>query len=408
VLIVGGGFGGLETAKGLARTSAEVVLLDAKNHHCFQPLLYQVATAALSPADIAWPIRYILRGQENLTVLMQEVQGIDTARRVVLTGDVELAFDWLVIATGATHSYFGHEAWAENAPGLKTIEDAIQIRRRVLLAFEQAEATADPEERERLLTFIIVGGGPTGVELAGDLAELAQKVLARDFRRSDPKRAHILLLEAGPRLLAAFPERLSDYARRELERMQVKVRTETMVEALNERMVSADGERIAAGTILWAAGVHASPAAAWLGAKSDRNGRVLVESDLSVPGLPYVFVVGDVAAVTGPDGQLVSGLAPAAKQMGRHVARMIRARLDGKTGTGPFRYRDEGSLATIGRKSAIVKFGRLELTGYIGWLFWSIVHIYFLIGLRSRIFVALSWAFSYLTFQRGARLITRG
>jgi NADH:ubiquinone reductase (H+-translocating) len=408
VVIVGGGFGGLEAAKGLARTSAEVVLVDAKNHHCFQPLLYQVATAALSPTDIAWPIRYIMRGQENLTVLMQEVRSIDMARRVVLTGDGEIAFDWLVIATGAAHSYFGHEAWAESAPGLKTIDDAIRIRRRILLAFEQAEAAADPAERERLLTFIIVGGGPTGVELAGDVAELARRALPPDFHRSDPKRARILLLEAGPRLLADFPERLSDYARRELERMQVTVRTETAVEAVNERSVSANGQKIAAGTILWAAGVHASPAAAWLGAKADRNGRVLVEPDLSAPSLPFVFVVGDVAAVAGSDGQLVPGLAPAAKQMGRYVAQVIRSRLDGKIVSAPFRYRNMGSLATIGRSSAIVKLGRLELTGYAGWLFWCFAHIYLLISLRSRIFVSLSWAFSYLTFQRGARLITRG
>ncbi len=407
VVIVGGGFGGLSAARGLARTPVEVLLVDAHNHHCFQPLLYQVATAALAPSDIAWPIRHVLRRQANATVLMTSVLGVDADRRIVSTSQGQFAFDWLVLATGATHSYFGHDAWERNAPSLKTIEDAISIRGRVLKAFESAEASDDPDERARLLTFAIVGGGATGVELAGALAELARHTLPKEFRRADPSRARILLLEAGPKLLPSFPERLSDFALRELARMGVEVRTRTMVEDLGPGAIVADGQRIdIGGAILWAAGVRSSPAGHWLEMDCDASGRARVEADLSAPGRPNVFIIGDAAAAIGPEGRQAPGLAPAAKQMGEYVARTIRARVTGKPAPGPFRYRDEGSLATIGRNSAIVKIGPLSFTGFPGWVFWSAAHIYFLIGLRSRFFVAASWAWSYLSFQRGARLIT--
>jgi len=407
VVIVGGGFGGLSAARGLARAPVEVLLIDAHNHHCFQPLLYQVATAALAPSDIAWPIRHVLRRQANATVLMASVLGVDADRRIVSTSQGQFAFDWLVLATGATHSYFGHDAWERNAPSLKTIEDAISIRGRVLKAFESAEASDDPDERARLLTFAIVGGGATGVELAGALAELARHTLPKEFRRADPSRARILLLEAGPKLLPSFPERLSDFALRELARMGVEVRTRTMVEDLGPGAIVADGQRIdIGGAILWAAGVRSSPAGHWLDMACDASGRARVEADLSAPGRPSVFIIGDAAAAVGPEGRQAPGLAPAAKQMGEYVARTIRARVAGKPAPGPFRYRDEGSLATIGRNSAIVKIGPVSFTGFPGWVFWSAAHIYFLIGLRSRFFVAASWAWSYLSFQRGARLIT--
>jgi len=408
VVIVGGGFGGLAAALALARAPVDVLLIDAQNHHCFQPLLYQAATAALAPSDIAWPIRHILRGQANATVLMASVQAVDADQRMVSTSAGVFAFDFLILATGTTHSYFGHDAWEAFAPALKTIEDATAIRSRTLKAFERAEASDDPEERARLLTFAIIGGGPTGVELAGALAELARRTLPPEFRRSSPCRARILLLEAGPRLLPTFPKTLSEVARRALTRRGVEVLTETMVEDVSEGAIVAGGRRIdIGGPILWAAGVRSSPAGAWLGAPCDRSGgRTRVEPDLTAPGRPNIFVIGDAAAA-GPDGGQAPGLAPAAKQMGKYVARVIRARLGDKPAPGPFRYRDEGSLATIGRNSALVKIGPVTLTGFPGWVFWSAAHIYFLIGARSRFFVALSWAWSYVSFQRGARLITR-
>ena len=404
VVIVGAGFGGLEAAKSLARVPVEVIVVDRQNHHCFQPLLYQVATAALSPADVAWPIRHILRKQENATVLMAEVRGIDTAKRVVHADSISIPYDYLVLATGATHSYFGHDEWAELAPGLKRIEDATRIRRRILIAFERAELATDEAERRRLLTFAIVGGGATGVEMAGAISEVARQSLAKDFRRIDPTAARIMLIEAGPRIMPTLPENLSDYVRRTLAKKGVEVMTSTLVTACDARGVEFEHGRLDAGTVIWAAGVVASPAARWLNAAYDRAGRVLVNPDLSVPGHSHVFVVGDTAAVAGQPG--IPGTAPPAKQMGAYVGRLIAARVAGRPPPPPFRYRHLGDLATIGRHAAVVKLGRLELTGFLGWLFWSLVHIYFLIGVRDRFIVAFTWLWDYVTFQRGARLIT--
>ena len=399
VVIIGAGFGGIEAAKALRRAPVNVTLIDRQNHHCFQPLLYQVATAALSPADIAWPVRHILRGQDNVTVLMAEVSGIDTAeRRVVLTGADPVPYDTLVVATGATHSYFGHDEWGQFAPGLKRIVDATRIRRNILLAFERAELTHDEAERKRLLTFAIVGGGATG-------AEIARLTLLKDFRRIDPSSARIVLLEAGPRILPTLPPDLSDYAARSLTRKGVEVKTSTRVTICDPRGVDTDQGRIDAGTVIWAAGVTASPAATWLGVEADRAGRVLVGPDLAVPGRPEIFVVGDTALAKNANGQTAPGVAPAAKQMGRYVGKLIAARLAGKT-LQPFRYRHPGDLATIGRRAAVVQFNRIHLTGFVGWLFWSVVHIYFLIGLRYRFLVAFMWLWDFVTFHRGARLIT--
>ena len=404
VVVVGAGFGGLEAAKSLSRVAVDVTVIDRQNHHCFQPLLYQVATAALSPADVAWPIRHILRKQENATVLMAEVRSIDTDGRVIYTDSISVPYDYLVLATGATHSYFGHEEWAEVAPGLKRIEDATRIRRRILIAFEQAEFATDAIERRRLLTFAIVGGGPTGVEMAGAISEVARQSLAKDFRHIDPTAARIVLIEAGPRIMPTLPENLSDYVRRTLGNKGVEVMTSTRVTACDARGVELEHGRLDAGTVIWAAGVVASPAARWLNAEHDRAGRVLVNPDLSVPGHPNVFVIGDTAAVADQPG--IPGTAPPAKQMGAYVGRLIAARVAGRTPPPPFRYRHLGDLATIGRHAAVVKLGRLELTGFLGWLFWSLVHIYFLIGVRDRFIVAFTWLWDYLTFQRGARLIT--
>jgi NADH:ubiquinone reductase (H+-translocating) len=407
VIIVGGGFAGISAAQALAGAGANILILDSRNHHCFQPLLYQVATAALASPDVAWPIRYIMRGRNDVTVLMLTVEGVDTPRKTVKTRIGEIDYDFLIVASGATHSYFGHEEWATLAPGLKSVDDATSIRRRLLLAFERAEASVTPEERARELTFVIVGGGPTGVELAGAISELARRTLPPEFHRADPGAAHILLLEAGPRILPTFSERLSDYARRALARMGVDVRTDTPVEAVHEGLVVAGGQDIEAGAILWAAGVRASPAANWLGVNCGRDGRIEVAPDLTVPSLPDVYVVGDLALVKGPNGTSVPALAASAKQMGWYAGRAVRRRLNGKPPRKRFRYRDHGSLATIGRKAAIVKLGRLELTGFVGWLFWSVAHVYFLINLRSRLFVAISWIAAYFTYHRGARLITR-
>jgi NADH dehydrogenase len=405
IVIVGAGFGGLETATALARAPVDVVVIDQQNHHCFQPLLYQVATAALSPADVAWPIRSMLRRQSNVRVVMARVTGVDTAARRVHTDSISVAYDFLVIATGATHSYFGHDEWAPVAPGLKRIEDATDIRRRFLLAFERAELSSDPAEQRRLLTFVIVGGGATGVEMAGAMAEVARQTLQHDFRRIDPRSSRIVLLEAGPRLLPTFTEGLSAYAKRSLERMGVEVVLSARVTGCDETGVSLGNERVDASTVIWAAGVTASPAAAWLQAEHDRAGRIKVAPDLSVPGRPDIYAIGDTAAVQDRSGQPVPGIAPAAKQMGRYVGRLIAARLAGESAPAPFAYRHAGDLATIGRKAAVVKLGRLTLTGFVGWVFWSVVHIYFLIGVRNRLVVAVTWLWSYLTFKRGARLI---
>jgi NADH dehydrogenase len=406
VLIVGAGFGGLEAAKALRRAAASVTVIDRQNHHCFQPLLYQVATAALSPADIAWPIRHILRSQRNATVLMEEVIAVDAQRKCLRTNYGEIAYDYLVIATGATHSYFGHDDWETVAPGLKSIEDGTRIRRSILIGFERAEATSNRAEQDRLLTFVIVGGGATGVEMAGAIAEIARQTLAKDFRRIDPRAARIVLIEAGPRLLPTFPPDLSEYVRATLTKAGVNVKTGTMVTKCDKGGVDTSGGRIDACTIIWAAGVVASPAAHWLGVEADRAGRVKVESDLSLPGHPEIFIVGDTATVNDANGRPVPGIAPAAKQMGQYVGRLIAARIAGGTNGKPFRYRHQGDLATIGRRAAVVKVGRLQLKGFVGWIFWSVAHIYFLIGLRYRFMVAFTWFWDYLTFQRGARLIT--
>ncbi len=407
VVILGAGFGGLEASRALARAPAEVTLLDRHNHHLFQPLLYQVATAALSPGDIAWPVRAIFRSQRNVTVLMAEATALAPEARVVRTADGSaIPYDALVLATGATHSYFGHDEWAPVAPGLKTIDDATAIRRRLLLAFERAERSGDAAERRRLLTFVVIGGGPTGVELAGAMVELARHAMPRDFRRIDPAMARVVLIEAGPRLLATFPEELSAKARLSLERMGVQVLTGTLVTGCDAGGVTCGEERIAASTVVWAAGVIASPAGAWIGAPQDRARRIQVGPDLSVPGHPDIFAIGDLAAVTDAKGRPVPGNAPAAKQMGRYVGRLLAARARGEAPPPPFAYRHHGDLATIGRRSAVVSLDSIRLTGLIGWWFWGIAHVWYLIGFRSRVVVSFEWLWSYLTLQRGARLIT--
>jgi NADH:ubiquinone reductase (H+-translocating) len=405
VVIVGAGFGGLFAAQALADTPVDVTVIDRHNYHLFQPLLYQVATAGLSPADIAWPVRSILRRQANATVLLGEVTGVDTQTRDVLVGGRRVRYDWLVLATGARHAYFGHDDWEGVAPGLKRIEDATDIRARVLLAFERAEAEPDPAKRRGLLSFIVVGGGPTGVELAGALAELARRALARDFRRIDPRGARIVLLEAGPRILPTFPETLSAVAQRSLEKLGVEVRTGKAVTACDETGVNVGENRIAARTILWAAGVAASPAAAWIGAEADRAGRIKVNPDLSVPWHQRIFAVGDTALAV-QDGKPVPGVAPAAKQQGHYVANVIAAAVRGQPAPPPFRYRDYGNLATIGRKFAVIDFGWIRLSGFIAWVLWCVAHVYYLIGVRNRLIVSINWLWAYFTFQRGARLIT--
>ncbi len=406
VVIVGAGFGGLQAAVSLGRAPVDVTIIDRQNYHCFQPLLYQVATAALSPAEVAWPIRHILRRQKNATVFMAEVTGVDAEAQTVHTSSGPFRYDFLIIASGATHSYFGHDEWAAFAPGLKRIEDATRVRRSILAAFEEAELAGDDETRRRLLTFVIVGGGPTGVEMAGAIAEVARQTLARDFRRIDPRTARIVLLEAGPRLLPSFSERHSAYALRTLTAMGVEVKTGTPVVRCDARGVDLQNGRIDAGATVWAAGVVASSAAQWLAADRDRAGRVIVRPDLSLAGHTNIFVIGDTASAIDEAGRAVPGLAPAAKQMGDHVGRLIAARLAGGSPLPPFRYRNQGVLATIGRRAAIVELGPIQLKGFVGWLFWSVVHIYFLIGLRNRFVVALTWLWGYVTFQRGARLIT--
>jgi NADH dehydrogenase len=406
IVIVGAGFGGLEVAHVLARAPAEVVVVDRYNHHTFQPLLYQVATAALAAPDIAWPIRSILRDQKNARVVMANVTGVDVDKRLVRAEALEIPYDYLVLATGVAHSYFGHDEWAPVAPGLKTVEDAMDIRRRILLAFERAELTDDDAERKRLLTFAIVGGGPTGVEMAGAIAEVARYALRSDFRRIDPSKARIVLIEAGPRILPTFPERLSRYARRSLERMGVEVRTSAIVTECRKDGASLKDGRLEASTIIWAAGVAASPAAQWIHAATDKAGRTKVGPDLSVPGHPEIFAIGDTAVLADPSAPPIPGIAPAAKQMGRYVGKLIAGRLAGAKGAAPFLYRHYLDLAAIGRSSAVVRRGRLQLTGYLAWWFWGIAHIYFLIGVRNRFVVAINWFWSYLTFQRGARVIT--
>lgn len=406
IVIVGAGFGGLTAAKTLGGRAVDVTLVDRQNYHLFQPLLYQVATAGLSPADIAAPIRAIVGRYRNVTVLLGSVNAVDVAARCVHVGDRRLPYDVLVLATGGRHAYFGHDEWEPFAPGLKRIEDATEMRRRILLAFEHAEGEPDPDERRRLMTLVIVGGGPTGVELAGAIAELAKRALAKDFRTIDPRTARILLVEAGPRVLSTFPEALSDSARRQLERLGVEVRLNTPVEKVDADGVIAAGERIESRTVLWGAGVAASPAGKWIGAKVDRAGRIVVKADLTVPQMPDIFAIGDTALTVDDEGEPLPGVAPVAKQQGYYVARAILSRATGQGEIGSFRYRNYGNLATIGRKAAVADFGWLRLRGLSAWIVWTFAHIYFLIGFRNRAMVALDWLWAYFTYQRGSRLIT--
>jgi NADH:ubiquinone reductase (H+-translocating) len=408
VVIAGGGFGGLYAARELRRTPVRVTLIDRRNFHLFQPLLYQVATASLSPADIATPIRTILRRQKNTEVWMGEVCDVDvSAKQVVLDDGVAVSYDYLILATGATHAYFGRDEWAEHAPGLKTIEDATAIRRRFLLAFEAAEREADPEARQRLLTFVIVGAGPTGVELAGAMSEIARTVMPSDFRSIDTTTTRIVLVEGLERVLPTYPEELSIKARQQLEKLGVEVRTRAVVTDIAADHVLIGDERIDAQNVFWAAGVAASKLGGRLGVDRDGAGRVVVAPDCSVPGHPDVFVVGDLAACRDADGRLVPGVAQGAMQMGRHAARQIGRDIAG-SGRADFRYFDKGDLATIGRAAAVARMGRLRLSGFVAWVIWVVVHIMYLIGFRNRLLVMLQWGWAYLTYHRGIRLITGG
>ncbi|MGY3440852.1 MULTISPECIES: NAD(P)/FAD-dependent oxidoreductase [unclassified Bradyrhizobium] len=408
VVIVGAGFGGLETAFGLAGAPVEITLIDRRNHHLFQPLLYQVATASLATSEIAWPIRYLLRDRPEVTTLFANVCGIDAAaKQVELDDGGSVPYDTLVLATGARHAYFGHDEWEPFAPGLKTLEDATTLRRRILVAFERAERETDPDKRAALLTFVIIGAGPTGVEMAGTIADLAKDTLPHDFRHIDTRKARVVLIEAGPRVLAGFPDDLSAYAQASLEKLGVEVMLGQPVTECSADGVVFGGKRLEARTIVWAAGVRASRAAEWLNAPADRAHRLEVEPDLTVPGHPDIFAVGDTVTIKGPDGNPVPGIAPAAKQEGRYVAALIKARLDGKT-LPPFRYKHAGSLAQIGKKKAVIDFGWLKLRGSLAWWIWGLAHIYFLIGVRNRIAVAMNWLWIHTRDQRAARLITQG
>ncbi len=405
-MVIGAGFGGLAATRALAKAPLSVTLIDQRNHHLFQPLLYQVATAALSPADIAGPIRAILADQQNARVVLDTAIGIDAARREVqLVSGRRAGYDYLVIATGARHSYFGRDEWAEHAPGLKTIEDATAVRRKVLLALERAESETDQRRRDALLTFVIIGGGPTGVEMAGAIAELAQRAVSRDFRSITAHCSKVILINLAPRLLESFPEELSEVALRDLEKLGVEVRLSAAISHIAAEHVVAGGEVIHTHTAIWAAGVEASPAAQWLGVAADPAGRVPVDPDLRPEGTANIFVIGDTAACTGPDGRLLPGIAPVAKQQGLHVARAITASARGRA-VPAFRYRHYGNLATIGRSHAVADFGRWQLRGFPAWLLWSTVHVYFLVGFRNRLLVGLNLAWNYLTFARHARLIT--
>ena len=408
VVVVGAGFGGLQATHRLKGAPVSITMVDRRNHHLFQPLLYQVATASLATSEIAWPIRYLLRDRPEVTTLFATVSGVDTAAKHVLLEDGDtLPYDTLVLATGARHAYFGHDEWEPFAPGLKTLEDATTLRRRILVAFERAEREKDPQRRAARLTFVIVGAGPTGVELAGTIAELARDTLPPDFRNIDTNDARVVLIEAGPRVLAGFPDDLSAYAQRSLEGLGVEVVLGQPVTECSRDGVVYGGNKLAAKTLIWAAGVRASPAAEWLGVAADRAGRLQVEPDLTVSGHPDIFAIGDTVVINGPDGKPVPGIAPAAKQQGVYVANAIKARLRGET-LGPFRYRHAGSLAQIGKHKAVIDFGRFKLRGTIAWWIWGIAHIYFLIGLRNRLSVAISWLWIHARDQRAARLITQG
>jgi NADH:quinone reductase (non-electrogenic) len=408
VVIVGAGFGGLECAYRLKGAPVSITVVDRRNHHLFQPLLYQVATASLATSEIAWPIRHLLSDRPEITTLFANVNGIDAAnKRVLLEDDDTLSYDTLVLATGVRHAYFGHDEWEPFAPGLKTLEDATTLRRRILVAFERAERESDPERRAAFLTFVIVGGGPTGVELAGTIAELAKDTLRPDFRNIDTDKTRVVLIEAGPRVLAGFADDLSAYAQKSLESIGVEViLNQAVTECSPEGVVYGD-KRLQAKTLIWAAGVRASRAAEWLGAPADGAGRLKVQPDLTVPEHPDIFAIGDTVTIAAPDGKPVPGIAPAAKQQGRYVAASIRARLRGEK-IAPFRYQHSGSLAQIGKRKAVIDFGTIKLRGTIAWWIWGIAHIYFLIGLRNRLSVALSWLWNYIRDQRAARLITQG
>jgi NADH dehydrogenase len=407
VVIVGAGFGGLWAAKALANAPVEVTIIDRENHHLFQPLLYQVATAALSPADVAAPIRGIVGAYRNITVMLGDVSGVDVAARAVsIAGGRRVPYDYLILATGARHAYFGHDDWEPFAPGLKRIEDATEIRRRILIAFERAENETDPDERRLLMNLLIVGGGPTGVELAGAIAELARRALAKDFRNIDPRDTRIILVEAGPRLLPSMPEDLSEEALQRLQRLGVEVRLGAAVTAVDASGVTIGRARLDARTVIWAAGVAASPAGQWIGAKCDRAGRIEINPDLTVPDHPEIFAIGDTALMFDAAGRPLPGVAPVAKQQGRYVGSLIKTRLHSAERIEPFSYRNYGNLATIGRKAAVIDFGWIRLRGFVAWLIWMVAHVYFLIGFRNRIIVALNWLWAYFTFQRGARLIT--
>ena len=407
VVIVGAGFGGLAAAKAFKGADVEVVLIDRTNHHLFQPLLYQVATAALSPADIATASRTLLKGQKNVTVLMGEVTAVDAAAKCVRLKDgPDQQYDWLILATGAAYSFFGHPEWAGDAEVLKSLDDALTIRRKLLAAFERAELADDPAQARRLTTFVVVGAGPTGVETAGTIAEMARMTLRNEFRRIDPTQARVILFEAGPRVLAAFPEDLSAYAERALEELGVEVRTGTAVEAISDGLVRAGGETIEAAAVLWSAGVEARPAAQWLGAEAVRNGAVVVDATCAVPGLENVFALGDVASYR-QDGKPLPGLAPVAKQQGKWVGRLVRARAEGRPDPAPFRYHDWGTMAVIGRSRAVALLGPWKLKGFIAWLAWSLVHLMLLIDFRSRAAVYVNWTWAWFTMGRGARLLTR-
>ncbi len=408
VVVVGGGFGGLQLVHDLKGAPVSITLIDRRNHHLFQPLLYQVATTALATSEIAWPIRHLYRERKDVTTLLDEVIGVDRqAKTVLLNSGAPIAYDTLVLATGAGHAYFGHDEWADAAPGLKTLEDATTIRRRMLLAFERAELATDPAEREKLLTFAIIGAGPTGVEMAGMIAELAKQVLPEEFRHIDTTQTKVLLIEAGPRVLATFTEDLSAYAQAALQKLGVDVRLGHAVTAITPEGVTVGETFVPCGTVVWAAGVKASPAAQWVGATADRAGRAIVGADLTVEGDPNVFVIGDTASLKQADGSPVPGIAPAAKQQGGYVAKVIKARLAGQPSPSPFKYRHQGSLATIGRRAAVIDFGKFKLKGGLAWWIWGLAHIYFLIGTRSRLAVAWSWLWIYLSGQHSARLITQ-
>jgi NADH dehydrogenase len=409
VVIVGAGFGGLAAAHGLAGAGVEITIIDQRNHHLFQPLLYQVGTASLATSEIAWPIRHLVRKRKEITTLLGEVTGVDTENRTVALEDGGLVrYDTLVLATGARHAYFGHDEWEPYAPGLKTLEDATSIRRRILLSFERAERESDPGLRAALLTFVIVGGGPTGVELAGAIAELAHHNLPTEYRHIDTRKARVVLIEAGPRILPSFTEDLSAYAHAALERLGVEIQLGSAVRECSAQGVIYGDEPLAAKVILWAAGVRASPAAAWAGLPADNAGRAKVQPDLTAPGHPEIFVIGDTATIDAWRGKPVPGIAPAAKQQGMHVARTIRLRLGGDAAPRVFHYKHSGNLATIGRRAAVIDFGRIKVRGWLAWWIWGLAHIYFLIGVRNRLAVALSWLWIYATGSRSACLITQG